>query len=106
MLRKSLAALDGQLISTSDAEKLRLKWIEELRPLHKNAFVAKPLGLGRGNEPRRAAIALAKPAGWKSEHVASALVLTGAERMDANRDFKAIKDEVRKAFARVPVSVK
>ena len=96
-----LESLRRELPNTSDGRRLVCKWIDEIRPLHRNAFAAKPLNHGTTNESRRAVIALAKPAGWQYAHVAAVLVLTGAEKMDDNgRDFKAVKDEIRKAFHR------
>ena len=102
VLRESLRSLGGKLPETSDAERLRKKWFAELTPLHRNAFEAKPLDSGRANPARQAVIAAAKPAGWNYSHVAAALVLTGAEKLTADRDFETIKDEMRKAFLRVP----
>jgi hypothetical protein len=101
VLRESLRSLRGKLPSTSDAERLRKNWLAELAPLHRNAFDAKPLDSGRANLARQAVIAAAKPAGWKPQHVAAALALTGAEKLTADRDFKDIKGDMRKAFPRV-----
>jgi hypothetical protein len=60
----------------------------------------KPPNDGTTVEPRRQAFIIAKLLGWKAAEIAGALVLTGAEKMDADRDFKAIRDIVGKAFGR------
>jgi len=96
-----LAFVVAECLPTSDAERLRKKWFAELDPLHRNAFGAKPLDSGRANLARQAVIVAAKPAGWKPGHVAASLALTGAERLTADRDFGNVKDDLRKAFARV-----
>jgi hypothetical protein len=61
---------------------------------------AKPFNARRTNQARQKAIKLGTSWGWTSSAIAAALVLTGAERMDADRDFEAVKNEMRKAFGR------
>jgi hypothetical protein len=76
------------------------KWLREFRPSLERALKMKPPNDGTTVEPRRQAFIIAKLLGWKAAEIAGALVLTGAEKMDADRDFKAIRDIVGKAFGR------
>jgi hypothetical protein len=108
LLRESLIETRVKLPEASDAKRLCCKWIDEIRPLYKNAIKAKPRDNGRTDESRQAAFTLAKSWGWKAPTIAAVLVLTGAEMIDANRDarlcrgrdFKAVREEVTKAFER------
>jgi hypothetical protein len=101
VLRESLRSLRGKLPSISDAERLRKEWFTKVDALHRGTLGLKPLDSGRTNHARQSVIAAAKPKGWKPEHVAAALVLTGAEKLTADRDFKDIKGDMRKAYSRV-----
>jgi hypothetical protein len=92
--------LFGVLFEEFRLKKLLRKWQEEFQPYVKRAVALRPPNNRRTLAPRLAALSIGKVWGWKPAEIAGVLVLTGAEKMTADRDFKTIKEEIRKACDR------
>ena len=100
LVENALKDLIGKIPAGSDLGVFPRKWLCEFRPYVQRAMKLAPPNDGRTAKSRRAAFSVAKAWGWRSAAIAGVFVLTGTEKIDANRDFKTIKDKVRKAFAR------
>lgn len=101
-LRDALAGIDLD----GDAARLQRKFLDELDPLIRNATEANPdlQRPGRGLDvAAEQVVAMAAQMGWKAPEIASALLLTGAERSSFESLRKRFVARIgRTKFALVP----